>query len=207
MIRQLSVPFALLLGSTLIALGWSMFLRLRRANFTFLPATVLSFFVLAQPAFGSLLNSVRSALFGLAAFTTASSAAAFARRQDPRRIVLFGGSLAGAQLIHPMCGTMTTLVLPWVLRRSFGETFRGRTVGLYLSVLFIPAMAGIALAFLMLIQHVTLPKWPPLAKPLRPADILSYLLIIVSAVPVAVATVVVASLSRDQCLPLLAVRS
>jgi hypothetical protein len=188
MISQLSVPFAIWIGSAVAALGWGMFLRLRGANFKLLPAAALSLLVLAQPAFVSLFSGLRSALFSLAAFATASSAAAFARRQDPRRIVLFGGSLAGTQLIHPMCGTMTTLVLPWVLRRSFGDTFRGRTVGLYLSVLFIPAMVSIALVFLFFVQHVHLPKWPVLAMRATSSDFVPSLFIVASAVPLAVAT-------------------
>src|SRR4051812_19176130 len=165
-----------------------MFLRLRGANFKLLPAAALSLLVLAQPAFVSARGGLQSALFSLAAFATASSAAAFANRQDPRRIVLFGGSLAGTQLIHPMCGTMTTLLLPWVLRRSFGETFRGRTVGLYVSVLFIPAMVSIALVFLFFVQHVHLPKWPALAMQPKSSDLVSSLFIVASAVPLAVAT-------------------
>jgi hypothetical protein len=91
-------------------------------------------------------------------------------------------------LIHPTCGTMTTLVLPWVLRRSFGDTFRGRTVGLYLSVLFIPAMVSIALVFLFFVQHVHLPKWPVLAMRATSSDFVPSLFIVASAVPLAVAT-------------------
>ncbi len=146
--------------AALLALLFSLFvMRLRAAQYSPISATVLCLLALAQPAYLTAVIGLRSALFATAAYATATAAAAFAKRQDPRRIVLLGSSLAGAQFIHPVWGAAASIVVPLALRGSLKGSGPGRVAGLYISVLFIPAFGVITLLYLSLVQHIQLPHW------------------------------------------------
>jgi hypothetical protein len=133
-----SLTVALLFGLFLLLFG-----RLRRSEFKQSEAAGLALLALAQPAYAGP-EVVHSAIIALAAYAVATAAEAFVQRQDPRRIVVLGGSLAGAQLASPVWGTITMLVLPLALRRTLPAADAARLVGLYLSLLFIPLLMSLS---------------------------------------------------------------
>ncbi len=139
--------------------------RLRGAEYRRVRAAAFTVLALAQPAFAVPATAIRSILVAVAAYAIGSTAAQFVRRQDPRRIVLLGGSLAGAQLVHPVWGTLTTIVLPLALRHQVTATTSARTAGLYVSLLFIPALSSAALLYLSLAQHFDGVQWRGFVSP------------------------------------------
>jgi hypothetical protein len=86
-------------------------------------------------------GALRTILFSATTFAVAWAAAALVQRQEPRRIVLLGSSLAGAQLLHPLCGAAATLILPFAVRKSLSNAGIRHGTGLYISLLFIPLLA------------------------------------------------------------------
>src|SRR5205814_2908742 len=143
-------------------------------------------------------DALRSALFSLASFAVASAAASLVRHQEPRRIVLLGSSLAGAQFLHPICGAATTLVLPFALRRALADAGTKHGTGLYVSLLFIPVLT-------FLYQSISQPELAVLTslpgKLSTPFPLL-VLAPLAAAVPVVCAT---ATLRDSVPLPVLAV--
>jgi hypothetical protein len=120
---------------------WFVLTRALRAEGYSLPAALgIGLVSLAQPAYVEA-AALRTALFSVATFGVAWTSAALVQRQEPRRIVLLGSSLAGAQFLHPLCGTATTLILPFALRQSLARAGIRHGTGLYISLLFIPALA------------------------------------------------------------------
>jgi hypothetical protein len=154
-----------ILAALLSVFAGVLYRRLRAAEYRRVRAAAFSALALAQPAFAVPATAIRSVLVAMAAYAIGSTAAAFVQRQDPRRIVLLGGSLAGAQLVHPVWGTLTTIVLPLALRRQVTATTSARTAGLYVSLLFIPALSSAALLYLSLVQHFDGVPWRGFVSP------------------------------------------
>ena len=153
----------LTLATLLAGLSIALFLRLRAARYPNTPAATLTFLAIIQPALTNGAGGLRAACFAAATFSTAAAAIALVRRQDPRRIVLLGGSLAGAQFVHPVWGTAATVILPFALRRSLTEDGAGRLAGWYVSLLFIPALAAMTLVYLSVAQNVEVAYWTVVA--------------------------------------------
>jgi hypothetical protein len=151
----------LILAALLSALCWIVFAQLRTAGYCPVPAATIALLTFAQPAFAGATIGTRSAVFVAAIYATGRSAVAFVHRQDPRRIVLLGSSLAGAQFVHPVWGAAVSLILPVALGRSLAGENLGRVAGLCLSLLFIPALAATTLIYFSAVRHLELPHWPP----------------------------------------------
>jgi hypothetical protein len=162
-----------ILAAPLSVFAAVLYRRLRAAEYLRVRAAAFSALALAQPAFAIPASAVRSVLVAAAAYAVGATAARFVQRQDPRRIVLLGGSLAGAQLVHPLWGTLTTIVLPLALRRQVAATGSARATGLYVSLLFIPALSSAALLYLSFAQHFEGVQWRGFVSPGQYAVIVS----------------------------------
>lgn len=141
------LPHALVLAPLLVLYGLIV-LHLRAAGLGSYQSALLGGVSLAQPGYLIEKSALSIALFALAALAVGITTLAFAKRQDPRRTVMLGGSLAGAQIAHPLWGTAAIIMLPLALRRSMGIGAE-RSAGLYVSLLFIPAITTIVLVYLM----------------------------------------------------------
>src|SRR5690349_4832724 len=113
--------------------------KLRASGYSLPLAVAFALVSLAEPAYFCA-GALRTVLFCIACFAIAWAAAALVRRQEPRPIVLLGSSLAGAQFLYPLSGAATTLVLPFALRRAFAGSGARHGMGLYIPLLFIPAL-------------------------------------------------------------------
>lgn len=149
---------ALVLGAFAV-LGGALFARLRRQKWSAFPAAILSALVILQPALTNSEGGLRAALFALAIVAVVHSALSLLERQNARRIVFLGGSLAGAQLVDPLCGAATTLVLPLVLQNSIGGG-GAKTVGFWSSLVFVPILAGTVLVYFSLRAEGRVLHWP-----------------------------------------------
>ena len=138
-----------IVGIVLICvLGAFLFRWLRRAECMPAISGLLCALVIAQPAYWRFQTSIGAILLSAAAGSVAYAAISFAERQDVRRIALLGGSLAGAQLVNPLWGAATTIMLPLALRSRLGDGKAGGLTGLYVSILFIPVLTAVGVAFL-----------------------------------------------------------
>lgn len=130
----------------LAALLWLCFQRrLAKADYSPGWAAGLAAVAIAQPVYLHPALAAQCLLFAFFSYAVASEALAFAEQKDARRIVLLGGSLAGTQIISPVNGLLLAASMPLVL------TFSGRVRGLSSSaglvplLLFLPALAAIAM--------------------------------------------------------------
>jgi hypothetical protein len=184
-------------GFVLCAFCFVLFSNLLANGYSRLVAFGLSLFSLVQPAYLEE-GAPRTILFSFISFTVPWGAAALVQRQDPRRIVLLGSSLAGVQFLNPVCGTATMLILPFALRRAFVSDGIKHGTGLYISLLFIPALALACCSigqpefpFSMALRQKLVAPFPALA-----------LVPLAAAIPVAFAA---AQLRRAVRLPVIAV--
>ena len=143
---------AVLLPGSLLAIGG--FAWLRRAGYPAWLSILLAAAALLQA--GPALATVQRQSLWLAAgvLAVACSAAAFAERADPRRIMLFGGSLAAIQLVDPLGGFLAAGLLPATLVIGGGRESRQRQAGLYVILMFLPLMTAGLLLYFVLIQHL-----------------------------------------------------
>ncbi len=135
-----------------------LYLRLRASQYSLSASLLITTLGVAQPAYTYSAYGFHSALFAISIYAMCAATTAFACKQDPRRIVLFGGSLAGAQLIHPICGAAASIALPVTLRRSMGTGNARSTAGIVISVLFIPVLVAICSLYLSG-ENVWLLRW------------------------------------------------
>lgn len=138
-----------------------LFARLRRSEFKRGEAVGLALVALIQPAYADE-EALHAAIIAFAAYAVSASAEAFVQRQDPRRIVMLGGSLAGAQLASPVWGTITMVVLPLALRKTLTAGDAARVVGLYMSLLFIPLLMTLSLLAISAEAPTPFASWPHL---------------------------------------------
>lgn len=75
-----------------------------------------------------------------------ASAAAFAEREDARRVILFGSALAAIQLADPLGGMLAAGLVPVAVAMHAGTEPR-RTAGLYALLLFLPLATGVILFY------------------------------------------------------------
>lgn len=136
-----------------------LFSRLRTARYGVTSSLLLTMLCIAQPAYAYSNAGFRSVILAISVYAICAAAMAFARRQDPRRIVLLGGSLATAQLFHPLCGAAASIALPVALHRSIAGGNIRSTLGVVISVLFIPALVLTGSLYL-LVQNASLLRWP-----------------------------------------------
>ncbi len=144
----LSVPPWLVSAMLLCGLGLILFRWLRSCRCDPATSGLLSALVLAQPAFWDFRISASATLLSAAAGGVSFATLSFLKDQDVRRIALLGGSLAGAQLVNPLWGTMTTIMVPLALRRTLDDRKAGGLTGLYVSILFIPALTAVGFVIL-----------------------------------------------------------
>jgi hypothetical protein len=136
-----------------------LFSRLRAAQYGVTSSVLLTTLCIAQPAYVYSSTGFGSIVLAISVYAMCAAAMAFAQRQDPRRIVLLGGSLATAQLINPLCGAAASIALPVTLHRSIAGGNIRSTLGVVVSVLFIPALVSIGSLYL-LVQNASLLRWP-----------------------------------------------
>lgn len=99
----------------------------------------------AQPALSQPMLAAQCLLFSAFSYSLASAALGFAEQQDPRRIILLGGSLAGAQIVSPVSGLLFAASIPFVLRYSRAGRESSSATGLLALLLFLPALVAVAL--------------------------------------------------------------
>jgi hypothetical protein len=143
----------------LVVFSAVLFSRLRAARYGLPVSLLIAVLGVAQPAYLYSAKGFHSALFTISIYAMCAAATAFACKQDARRIVLLGGSLAGAQLIHPICGAAATIALPVALRRSMVTNYARGTAGIVISVLFIPVSVAMGSLYL-LSEKAWLFRWP-----------------------------------------------
>jgi len=156
------LPHVLGLGALLFFLSGLIFVHLRGSNLSSFQASALGGLSLVQPGYLDGNVGISAALLALATLAVGLATLAFVKRQDPRRTVLLGGSLAAAQIVHPLWGTAATIVLPFTLHRSLGVSAE-RVTGLYVSLLFLPAITSILLVCLTATGDLDPPRWPSLS--------------------------------------------
>ena len=138
----LVIPQWCLASLIVAAFGLLLLVGLRRAGYRAAPASALIVLTLAQPALLNVRTSAGATLFAAAVTAVAAATVAFVHQQDARRIVLLGGSLAGAQLVHPIWGAAATVILPLALRRRLSASSTAGLTGLYVSILFVPLLTA-----------------------------------------------------------------
>jgi hypothetical protein len=135
-------------ATLLVGLCIFLFIKLRRADYNFPIAALISGLVFLQPAFCNTACAFKAGLFAAIVYAVAVSAVSVVERYDVRRIALLGGSLAGAQLVHPLWGTAATVMLPFALRNRLDEeSSAAGATGLYVTILFIPVLTAAAMFF------------------------------------------------------------
>lgn len=152
------LPAALLAGGFLT---W-----LRRAGHAWPVAIMLSVFALLQAGMIAAVTGPGHSLWlALGAGAVAASASALAEREDARRIILVGSSLAAIQLCDPMGGLVAAGLLPATIAARQAREGPHKTAGLYALLLFLPVMAALVLLYLSRAQHLDLARLlagPPL---------------------------------------------
>lgn len=135
-------------------LGGGFLIWLRGAGYSHMLAALLSVVVLAQAGPFVAVGAGKSLWLALGVWAVVSSAAAFATRADPRRIILFGGSLAAIQLLDPLGGFLTAGLLPATLAIGHSRVDPRQTAGLYALLMFMPLMTAVLLLYLARVQHI-----------------------------------------------------
>lgn len=145
------LPAALLAGGFLI---W-----LRRAGYGWPVAVTLSAFALSQAGMIAAVTGPGHSLWlALGVGAVAASTSAFAEREDARRIILVGSSLAAIQLCDPMGGLVAAGLLPATIAARQTRDGPHKTAGLYALLLFLPVMAALVLLYLSRAQHLDLAR-------------------------------------------------
>lgn len=101
----------------------------------------------------------QSLWFALGIAALAASASAFAEREDLRRVILFGGSLAAVQFCDPSGALVAAGMLPATFALGAPREARKAT-GLFAMLLFMPIIAG---GLLLYLSHVGYRFMPPAA--------------------------------------------
>ncbi|HTK80292.1 MAG TPA: hypothetical protein VL286_07600 [Rhizomicrobium sp.] len=132
------------LGLSIGGLGALMFAQLRSAGGRLSSAAATGFAV-AQPAFLEPTIGLKAALLAIMTYAISVNAIGLLGNRDPRRIIQLGGSLAGAQLLNPVAGTLVSAFLPLTFRGIRWRRDFAHAAGLYLLLLFIPALTALGL--------------------------------------------------------------
>ena len=153
------LPAALLAGGFL---SW-----LRGAGYAWPVAVTLSVLAFSQAGMIAAVSEPGHSLWlALGVGAVAASASAFAEREDARRIILVGSSLAAIQLCDPMGGLVAAGLLPATIAARQARDGPHKTAGLYALLLFLPVMAAFVLLYLSRAQHIDLARL--LARPSLP---------------------------------------
>jgi hypothetical protein len=119
--------------------------RLKQSGYPDAWAIACGAAAVVQPAFLQPAFAAQCLLFSAFSYALASAVLGFAEQQDPRRIILLGGSLAGAQILSPVNGLLFAASIPFVLGYSKAGHKNSSTTGLVVLLLFLPALAALAL--------------------------------------------------------------
>lgn len=114
----------------------------------------------AQPAYLAEAGALHATLLALATCAIGICAIALAKEQSARRIILLGGSLAGAQLVDLTDGMAAVLVLPALLRLPHARAELERTIGLYILLLFLPTLLLLGRLYFAWLGHGEIARWP-----------------------------------------------
>jgi hypothetical protein len=120
---------------------------------------------IAQPAYTMGVNALHTALLALVTCAIAVCAVALVKEQSARRIILLGGSLAGAQLVNLPDGLAAALMLPAVLRLPRSRVDVERTLGLYVLLLFLPALVLLGRLYFAWLGQTEIARWSDEAWP------------------------------------------
>lgn len=132
-----------------VLLGVGFVLWLRRADYGRAAAVTLSAFALAQAGtVVAIIGRGHSLWLAAGVGAMAMSVSAFSEREDARRIILVGGSLAAVQLCDPVGGLVTVGLLPATLAMRRRQGNPQKAVGLYALLLFLPVMMALLLLHL-----------------------------------------------------------
>jgi hypothetical protein len=130
----------------LAALLWAMLAaRLKQAGYPNRWAIACGAVAVMQPAFLEPTFGAQCLLFSAFSYALGSAVLGFIEHQDPRRIILLGGSLAGTQILSPVNGLLFAASIPLVLGYSRPDRKSSSTTGLMVLLLFLPALAALAL--------------------------------------------------------------
>ncbi len=153
------------LPAILLATGF--FIWLRHARFDCGMAGLLTGVIFAQA--GVLICAVEpghSLWLTAGTAAVAASAANFAARQDARRVIILGGSLAAIQFSAPLGGLMAAGMLPAAVAIGHARSDLRKTAGLFALLLFVPAITAGVLFYLARVQNFTVADFA--SVPLRP---------------------------------------
>jgi hypothetical protein len=137
-------------GAALVAVASLADLAYRRHRAAHYPphfSAAISGCCVLPPAWFSV-ASPPAAVLALSTYAIGASATALADSRDPRRIIQLGGALAAGQILAPLSGTIIALLLPFTLRIPQPRHTFLQATGLYLLILFIPAMTALTLMVL-----------------------------------------------------------
>jgi hypothetical protein len=133
--------------------------QLRTEGYGASTALALGGLAIAQPGYLPEAGAVHTALLALATCTIGVCAVALAKEQSVRRIILLGGSLAGAQLVDLPDGIAAALMLPAVLRLPRSRAELERMIGLYVLLLFLPALVLLGRFYFAWLGQSDIPHW------------------------------------------------
>ena len=134
---------------------WALTRRLHESGYSQAWSLALSALALAAPLLTIPENRATVLLFAFSTYAVAAAAMDFANRQDARRIIVFGGSLACAELTNPLGVLLTGLALPFLLPKEIARAQRSRIAGLLVLLLFLPVLTGTLLLYLALVAHAS----------------------------------------------------
>ncbi|GEM_PF-2338757 len=151
---------AYVLAPLVLTLIWILFFRmLRSADYPVPMSLAVAFVCIAQAGLWvSPLSAAGGLWFALAMALAASSALAFAERQDDARAIFaLGGSLAAIQLADPSGDIVAALALPMLA--GLPRARFSRNAGLLLVLLFIPCLTAIGMAWFTTQTHFNFAQW------------------------------------------------
>ena len=150
---MISAPFLALVPGGVLAVSFVLWLR--RAGYG--PAMACGIALLSLLQAGVVLALLRpghSLWLALAMAAVVGSASAFAEREDVRRIILFGGSLAAIQIADPLGGLLAAGLLPVAVAMGRAGSEPRKTLGLYALLLFVPIMTAAVLLYSSRVLHL-----------------------------------------------------
>jgi hypothetical protein len=133
--------------------------QLRTEGYGGSAALALGGLVIAQPGYLREAGALHTALLAFATCAIGVCAVALAKEHSVRRIILLGGSLAGAQLVDLPEGIAAALMLPAVLRLPRSRAELERMMGLYVLLLFLPALVLLGRFYFTWLGQSDMPRW------------------------------------------------
>lgn len=148
-----------IIAAVFAAIATMLAAQLRTEGYGPSASVALGGLAIAQPAYAMGVNALHTALLALATCAIGVCAVSLAKEQSARRIILLGGSLAGAQLVDLPDGIAAALMLPAVLRLPRSRVELEHMIGLYVLLLFLPALVLLGRFYFALLGQSDIPHW------------------------------------------------